>query len=129
MKLDIQTYRLKRAASDISNIQSDIVEALSNLHNIALWKQGVETPDYTTVSQSYSHFHGFRNVTIDRATALAHTGDRFIANKVEHVLDPTAIQQFLNSVNTAQEDMLFKSAQDFIHQRFMAVQNVSPKMS
>lgn len=128
MKLDIQTYRVKRAASDLNDLQNDIVEALCNPHNIALWKQGVESPDYTTFSQSYSHFQGFRNVTIDRATVLAQKGDRFIANKVEQVLDPTAVQQFLNSVNTAQEDLVRKSARDFVNQRFMDVKNVSPKI-
>lgn len=129
MKHDIQTYRTQRAASDIASLKNDIVDVLSNPHNIALWKNGIELPNYATSSDAYSHFHGFRNATIERATVLAHNGtDRFIANKVEQVLDPSVVQHFINSVDTAHEQIVRKNVTDFVEQRFKTVQS-TPKLT
>lgn len=119
MKLDIETYRTKRAALNIQTIHDDMVEALSNPHNIALWKQGVENPSASDFSDAFAHFHGFRNVTIDRAATLAQTSqDRFIANKVENVLDPNAVQTLVNSFGNLDEVQVQQKVREFVQQRF-----------
>lgn len=119
MKLDIEAYRVKHAPNDAHSIQNDIVAALSNPDNIVLWKNGIERPNHTTPSDAYSHFHGFRNLTIDRASVVAQTTDRFLANKIEDVLDPHQVQLFVNSLNISERQSALQSkASQFVQQRF-----------
>lgn len=117
-KLNIEAYRTKREALDFQSIQSDITEALSNPQNIALWKHGVETPSSSHFSDAYSHFQGFRNITIDRASVLAQKGaDRFLANKVEHILDPHAVQTLLKSFTNLDKTKIEEKIKEFITTR------------
>lgn len=117
-KLNIETYRTKREAADFQSIQTDIIEALSNPQNIALWKHGVESPSSSHFSEAYSHFQGFRNITIDRATTVAAKGgDRFLANKVEHVLDPQAVQTLLKSFTSLDKIRIEEKIKEFIANR------------
>lgn len=119
MKLDIESYRTKRAASDIQNIKDDIIIALSNPHHIALWKQGIQNPAASNFSEAFAHFHGFRNITIDRAAKLAQTTqDRFIANKVERILDPHEIENLLNSLSGLSDIQINDKVQKFVQQGF-----------
>lgn len=114
-KLDIETYRTKREALDFQSIQADIIEALSNPQNIALWKHGVTSPSSSHFSDAYSHFQGFRNITIDRASILAQKGgDRFLANKVEHILDPQSVQTLLKSFTNLDKPKIEEKIKEFI---------------
>lgn len=119
MKLDIEAYRTKRAASDIQNIKDDIIIALSNPHHIALWKQGIQNPAASNFSEAFAHFHGFRNITIDRAAVLAQTSeDRFVANKVEQMLDPKEIEKLLKEFDHLNDTQVKNKIQEFVNQRF-----------
>lgn len=117
-KLNIEAYRTKREASDFQSIQADIIDVLSNPQNIALWKHGVESPSSSHFSEAYSHFQGFRNITIDRAADLAaKSGDRFLANKVEHVLDPQAVQTLLKTFTNLDKPEIEEKIKEFVTTR------------
>ena len=105
-KFDIDAYRAARKSTNRhdSVVYEDIISALSNRENITLWKEGVISPNPETASEAYSHFHGFRNAMIDRASKEAAADDqrRFFANDIEEVLNPQAVQKYIDQVDLSE---------------------------
>ena len=119
-KFDLANYRASRLArpDDDPQVFQDMFDGLANRENLALWAQGIFPSGQ---SASSAHFEGFRQAMIERATmeCSIRGKDRSLVACVEHVLDPSAVQDFVKEHDPSEQlDIKFdRRADTFLRNR------------
>ena len=104
-KFDIDNFRAAKSSAilPVSAIHGVIVGELCSRANIALWKEGIESPNPQSQSDAYSHFAGFQRAMINTASDYAKHAegdDRYVANDLEHALQAGNVNKFLSQAHS-----------------------------
>lgn len=102
---DIEAYRTHKAnVLPLTDIHEDVVQQLSNLENIQLWKEGIIKPNFEGSSDAFAHYEGFRRTMVNKAAETAQNSDnRFIANDLEFALEPSRVAKFLSVLDQSED--------------------------